>query len=193
MVKKLLKWISEAFSNSALPSEPKDKFCYWCHSTHCIYPNFDACKNSRFQCEFHPEIKSGVPSFCHRCSYGWESSDTWTKPTIYKPDPNRYDSRWCLNWVCESCDKQDKEREDLWNRQNQDTVEAAKLSFTQEGDGFFYYGQPIEADFVITYESLAPFVTKIHNIAYEFLYNGIDWKHISIREGCVYIHSDKGD
>lgn len=189
MVKLLLKWISEVFGPQIL-DKPKRDFCYWCHGTNCPHPDFESCKNHRIQCEYHPEVKSGSPSFCHRCSCGCCDPSTWTKPTIYKPNTNRADTRWCLDWICEDCDRKDQEREDLWNRQDQDTAEAAELSFTKDGDEFFYYEYPLKADFPLSYESLAPFVKRIHKIASSSLEGGIEWEYISIREGCVYIHDE---
>lgn len=188
MIKQLLKWIGDIFTSMFTPPPPERGFCYWCHKDHCPFPTFEACRDHRLQCEYHPEVKNGAPSFCHHCSYGWDSPDTWTKPTIYKPNTNKADTRWCLDWICEGCDRRDAERIDLWNRQNQDTVEAAELSFDKESDGFLYYGQPLKADFPLSYESLAPFVKRIHKIASPSLEGGIEWDYISIREGCVYIH-----
>lgn len=183
MVKKILKWISEIFASMPQPRG----FCYWCHKNDCPHPDYESCKNKRFQCEYHPEVKDGsAPSFCHRCSYGWDHKRTWVKPTIYKPDPNRYDSRWCLDWICESCDKQDKERKELWEKQHHNTVEAAMLAFTQK-DGIFYYSYvPIEADFNVTYESLAPFVIGIIDASENWFNDGINFDAVIIRDGRIY-------
>lgn len=186
MVKTILKWLNDIFT----PLPPPRGFCYWCHKDPCPFPTFEACRDHRLQCEYHPEVKDGsAPSFCHRCSHGWRPKD-WVKPTIFKPHGNAADTRWCLDWICEDCDRRDAERKDLWNRQNQDTVEAAKLSFTNDGDEFFYYGYPLKADFPLSYESLAPFVKRIHKIAEPSLSGGIEWSYISIREGVVYIHDE---
>lgn len=192
MVKTLRKWIRETFSDPVSPSEPQNKFCYWCHSKECPYIDYLDCKANKLvqaqRCPYHNEVMP--PPYCHRCCYPSTKPSEYVKPTLYKPDPNRYDRRLCLDWICEACDKRDKEREDLWNRQNQDTAEAAELSFTKENNEFFYYGQPLKADFSITYESLAPFVKRIHRIASPSLSGGIEWEYISIREGCVYIHDE---
>lgn len=188
----LWKLFSNLWPKQDLAPVPKPSFCYWCHRDNCPHPTFEACKNHRFQCEYHPEVKDGsAPSFCHRCCYGFETLDKWVKPTLYKPDPSRYDSRWCLDWICEGCFKRDEDRKDLEKRQYNNTREAAELTFTQEDGVFLYYGEPIEADFPISYESLAPYVIKIIDAAHEFLYNGIDFDTVVIRDGCVYIRYER--
>jgi hypothetical protein len=143
------------------------------------------------QCEYHPEVKDGTPSFCHRCSYGWKSKDTWVKPTLYKPHGNGADTRWCLDWICEGCDKRDADRRDLEARKYNNTVEAAKLVFTEKDGVFLYEGhESVEADFELSYESLAPYVKKAIAGAESFHYYGCDFKSIIIREERVYTRNE---
>ena len=180
---------------SPLPDEPKRNFCYWCHKTNCPHPDFESCKNHRIQCEYHPEVKDGsAPSFCHRCSNGWNPKSTWTKPTIYKQNTNAADSRWCLDWICDGCFKRDEDRKALEKRKYNNTIEAAKLVF-KEKNGIWTYecDEPIEADFELSYESLAPYVTRIIDGASEWYYGGIEFDAVVIRDGHVYTRDDRGE
>ena len=191
---KLFNWLRNIFSE---PTQAiiKQKFCHWCHRTNCIHPDWEACRDHRFQCEYHPEVKDGsAPSFCHRCSRGWEPSVQWVKPTICKSDPKRYDSRWCLDWICEACDEQDADRKDLEERKYNNTVEAAKLVFTEKNGVFLYENfEPVEADFPLSYESLAPYVTKAIAGALSYHYHGIEFDAIVIRDGRVYTRNDMSE
>lgn len=173
---------------SAPVVETKKRFCGWCHSTNCTFTNYmDCCKDKNtFKCQYHDKNKSNPPSFCHSCSYGWHSPDTWTKPTIYKSDLNN-DTVLCTDWICETCDKREKDRKDLEERKYNNTAEAARLVFTEKDGAFFFEGrESVEADFPLSYESLAPYVTKAIDGADSFLNYGIDFEAIIIRDGRVY-------
>lgn len=180
---------------SAPVVETKRGFCYWCHRDTCPHPSFEACRDHRLQCQYHPEVKDGsAPSFCHRCSYGWDPKNKWTKPTLYKPHGNAADTRWCLNWICEACDKREADRKNLDERKYNNTVEAARLVFTEKDGVFLYEGHElVEADFPLSYEALAPFVTKAIDGADSFLSYGIDFEAIVIRDGRVYTRDDRAE
>jgi hypothetical protein len=51
----------------------------------------------------------------------------------------------------------------LWVKNDE---EGAAFAFNQKGDGRWYYlGAPVEADFELSLESLAPWVTKVLDLA----------------------------
>lgn len=188
MVNKIMTWICGKLFSALPDKKPKRGFCYWCHRDTCPHPSFEACRDHRLQCEYHPEVKDGsAPSYCHSCCYGWCDKDNWVKPTLFKPHGNGADTRWCLDWICEACDKRNKERKDFEERKYNNTEEAARLVFVEKDGVFLYEGyEPVEADFVVSYESLAPYVTKIIDGASEWRYAGIEFDAAVIREGRVY-------
>lgn len=172
------------------------KFCFWCHSKDCSYENYLDCKANMLlraqRCPYHDEVMP--PPYCHRCCYAFTKPNERVKPTLYKPDYDRYDKRLCLDWICEDCFRKDEERKDLDERKYNNTVEAAKLVFSQKDSVFVYEnGEPVEADFPITYESLAPYVKKAIAGAQAFHYYGIEFEAIVIRDGHLYTRDDRGE
>lgn len=143
-----------------------------------------------YACTDH--VEDDPPPYCHRCPGRWNG--TANKPTIFRPDPNRYDKRLCLDWICEECDKREIERLELERRKHNNTREAAELVFTQEGDIFKYHGQqPVEADFPLSYDSLAPYVIRILDAAFVWEYHGLDFDAVVIRDGKVYTRDERGE
>lgn len=70
-----------------------------------------------------------------------------------------------------------------------DDVEGARFAF---GGGrvtpeFTYLGAPIQADFELTYENLAPYVTEVLNQAQPFLSAGLDVVLVEILGGKVRV------
>ncbi len=69
------------------------------------------------------------------------------------------------------------------------SVEGAKFAF---GEGrvtpeFTYLGAPIDADFPLTYENLAPYVTQVLDIAGPLEGAGLQVKLIEIKAGKVKV------
>jgi hypothetical protein len=187
-------WELLGFKPATKPVKQRD-WCGWCHKTNCKHPDWETCRDQRMQCEYHPEVKDGsAPSFCHRCATGWTPRIKWVKPTIYVPNANKADTRWCLEWICLGCFTRDEERRALAKRKYNNTLEAAQLVFKEKDGALAYEGwEPIEADFPVSHESLAPYVTRIIDGANEWHYHGLDFDTVVIREGRVYTRDDRGE
>ena len=68
-------------------------------------------------------------------------------------------------------------------------IEGAKFAFgggptTQE---LTYFGAPISADFELSYENLAPYVTDVLDIAASLEGAGVDVKLVEIKGGVVQV------
>lgn len=139
-----------------------------------------------YACTNH--FEDDPPPYCHRCPDGWNGKGN--KPTLFRPDPNRYDQRLCLDWICEDCEKREKERKEFWIKRYNDTEEGAKLAF-HEKDGVYYFEYvPIEADFEVNFSSLAPYVKRLIDAADNYFKDGLDFDVLIIREGKVYTRCD---
>lgn len=68
----------------------------------------------------------------------------------------------------------------------QNTVEGAKFAFG-EGPELKYLGAPIQADFELSHESLAPFVTAVLDQAAPLEGAGLDVRLVEIKGGQVKV------
>lgn len=130
-----------------------------------------------YACTDH--VEDDPPPYCHYC---WDKAK---KPTLFKPDHGRYDKRLCWDWICEDCVERRRAAAELRVKKYNNTSEAAALVFTEENGVFKCYDEPIEADFPLSYESLAPYVTRVLDIADGLLDHGIEFDGAIIHEGEV--------
>jgi hypothetical protein len=68
----------------------------------------------------------------------------------------------------------------LWIKND---LEGARFAFRQEEDLFFYLGAPVQADFPLSYETLAPYVIQVLDLAAPIEGAGIDIKLVEIKGG----------
>ena len=70
-----------------------------------------------------------------------------------------------------------------------DNVEGAKFAFGggRRSPEYTYLGAPINADFQLTYENLAPYVTKVLDLAAPLEGAGLTIKLVEIKGGVVKV------
>jgi hypothetical protein len=69
-----------------------------------------------------------------------------------------------------------------------DNIDGAKFAFRDKGQGSFtYLGAPISADFELSYESLAPYVTKVLDLAAPLEGCGLMIRLVEIKNNIVKV------
>jgi hypothetical protein len=68
-----------------------------------------------------------------------------------------------------------------------DDIEGAKFAFRQQGSLFFYLNAPVHADFPLSFESLAPYVTRVLDLAAPLEGAGLFVKLVEIKNGKVRV------
>lgn len=68
-------------------------------------------------------------------------------------------------------------------------LEGAEFAFGpgRESPALTYLGAPIEADFELSYDSLAPYVTRVLNLAADLEGVGRDVQRVEIKDGRVRV------
>jgi len=68
-----------------------------------------------------------------------------------------------------------------------DDIEGARKVFREEGGRWFYLVAPIHADFRLSHETLAPYVTRVLDLAAPLEGAGLIVKLIEIKNGKVRV------
>lgn len=71
-----------------------------------------------------------------------------------------------------------------WTKNDQ---EGAKFAFREEGGNWFYLVAPIQADFKLSYEALAPYVAQVLDLAAPLEGAGLIVKLVEIKNGKVKV------
>ena len=66
-------------------------------------------------------------------------------------------------------------------------IEGAKFAFREEGGHFFYLCAPVRADFKLSFETLAPYVSQVLDLAAPLEGAGLVIKLVEIKGGKVRV------